>query len=229
MTPARFARINRVLDLRQPDLHVVVENVHKPHNLAAIARSCDAVGALNVHAVSKNERMTVSQKAAMGTGKWLVLHHHSRSQDAFSVLKTQNVQLVAVSPTTRACDYRDLDYTIPTALVVGTELDGLRDDTIDACDHQVVIPMQGMVASLNVSVACALVLFEVQRQRQMAGLYAHPSINHEWRAQLLFQMCHPALADYCQRHQLDYPSLDNNGRVLGDLDVPSVKEKQSRV
>ena len=141
MTPARFERINRVLDRRQPDLHVVVENVHKPHNLAAIARSCDAVGALNIHAVSRKPHIRMGQKAAMGTGKWLVLHQHNNTRDPLTALRQSGVQLVAVSPGDSARDFRELDYTRPTALVVGTELDGLSQEAVGICDEEVLIPM----------------------------------------------------------------------------------------
>ena len=70
-----------------------------------------------------------------------------------------------------ATDYRELDYTVPTALVVGTELFGVSEAGPGLSDQQVMIPMKGMTQSLNVSVACAIVLYEAMRQREAAGLY----------------------------------------------------------
>ena len=110
-----------------------------------------------------------------------------------------------------AIDYRDVDYTRPIALVLGTELFGVSDTTLSYVDQQISIPMMGVTQSLNVSVACAIVLYEAQRQRQQAGMYDKRRLDDSTYARQRFEWLHPVLTDYCKRHGLEYPSLDENG------------------
>jgi len=108
-------------------------------------------------------------------------------------------------------DYRDVDYSQPIALVLGTELFGVSETTLSFVDQQISIPMMGVAQSLNVSVACAVVLYEAQRQRHMAGMYDHCRLDKKILAQQRFEWLHPVLADYCQRHELKYPALNESG------------------
>ncbi len=221
MTPERFARIRQVLSLRQPDLTVVMENVHKPHNLAAIARSCDAVGAMEVHCISAEENsLVLSQKSASGSSKWVDVHVHQTLEHCLDGLGARGLQRLSLTIDESAADYRELDYTGPTALVVGAELDGLTPAAVAACDRSVYIPMQGMVDSLNVSVATALVLFEARRQRERNGQYRESSLPPDAFAKRLFEWTQPVVAEYCQRHGLDYPALNEDGDIDGPLPVP---------
>jgi len=96
-------------------------------------------------------------------------------------------------------------------LVLGSELFGVSDQTLSYVDQQINIPMMGVTQSLNVSVACAIVLYEAQRQRRDAGMYDHCRLDDETLCQQRFEWLHPVLADYCQRHGLDYPALDESG------------------
>jgi tRNA (guanosine-2'-O-)-methyltransferase len=109
MTPSRFRKIKQVLARRQPDLTVVMDKVHKPHNLAAIARSCDAVGVLSLHAVTDQTEIHLRQKAAMGAGHWLTVIRHERVENALEALKASGHQIVAAVAGEDAKDYRDID------------------------------------------------------------------------------------------------------------------------
>lgn len=221
MTPERYARIRQVLSLRQPDLTVVMENVHKPHNLAAIARSCDAVGAMDVHCVSaEDSTLELSQKSASGSSKWVDVHVHHSLDKCLGDLGAAGMQRLSLTIDATASDYRELDYTVPTALVVGAELDGLTEAAVAACDRSVYIPMQGMVDSLNVSVATALVLFEARRQRENSGHYQSSRLEPDLFAKTLFEWTQPVVAEYCQRHGLDYPALTEDGDIDGPLPKP---------
>lgn len=181
MTPARERRIRETLKRRQPDLTVVMDRVHKPHNLAAIARTCDAVGVLELHAVPLPDGGTRLRrdKAASGAGKWLPLHRHADIQSAYAHLRKRGMRLYAAHESPGAVDFRSIDYTLPTAVVVGAELDGISDAAVAAADGTVSVPMLGMTRSLNVSVATAIILYEAQRQRQAAGLYDAPRLSEE--------------------------------------------------
>ncbi|MCB1739588.1 MAG: tRNA (guanosine(18)-2'-O)-methyltransferase TrmH [Gammaproteobacteria bacterium] len=217
MTPERFQRLQSVLRRRQPDLTVLMDNVHKPHNFAAIVRSCDAVGVFEAHAVWPKPRLRLGHNAAGGVARWVRIQNHARIDTACDVLKQRGMQIVAAHFSARSVDYRSLDYTRPTALLMGAELDGVSEMGAELADHHAVIPMLGMVASLNVSVATATLLFEAQRQREKAGLYADCRLEASLYVRTLFEWAHPRIASWCQRHGRDYPPLDENGDPVGDF------------
>jgi tRNA (guanosine-2'-O-)-methyltransferase len=104
--------------------------------------------------------------------------------------------------------------------VLGTELFGVSDTTLSFLDQQISIPMMGVSQSLNVSVACAIVLYEAQRQRQAAGMYGHCRLDEENPARQRFEWLHPVLADYCQRHGLGCPALDESGDLAEPMPKP---------
>lgn len=219
MTPERFDKIQQLLAYRQHDLTVLMDNVHKPHNLAAIARSCDAVGVLDVHAVYQRERIRLAQSsAAMGCSKWLQLHTYPDISDAYQQFREQGMQILTAHLDERAKPFREIDYTRPTAIVVGAELNGLSDQSVNAADGSIIIPMQGMTQSLNVSVATALILFEAQRQRENAGFYQQCRLPTEMHQRLLFEWTHPQVAQYCRKHKLRYPLMNEDGDIIENLD-----------
>lgn len=160
MTPERLAIIKKSLDMRQTDLTVVMENVRKPHNLAAVARTLEAVGGLEIHAITELTSIRLTQMSAGGSKKWIKVHKHPSTEQGLNYLKQQGFQIVATSLGENSKDYRELDYTRPTAILVGEELEGISEQAIQMADDNISIPMIGMVQSLNVSVASALVLYE---------------------------------------------------------------------
>ena len=172
MTPERKQRIIDTARRRQPDLTVFMERVHKPHNLAAVLRTCDAVGVMHAHAVPGDQGLPVLNNTAQGAQRWVGLTRHPDTQIGLGELKRNGFACVAAHFSDRAIDFRAVDYTRPTAIVLGTEKFGISDEAADACDEHIVIPMHGMTQSLNVSVAAAVILYEAQRQREAAGLYA---------------------------------------------------------
>ena len=218
MTPERFARISAMLANRQPDLTVCLEGVHKPHNLSAIVRTCDAVGVSDVHAVwlePGSRKLAGSQ--ASGSQNWVRLHHHDNVEAAVAALRGQKMQILVTHLSPQAVDFRDIDYTRPTAILLGQERDGVTEQALALADAHIIIPMVGMVQSLNVSVANALVLYEAMRQRQQAGMYGGPCRLPETEQQrILFEGGHPVLAKICRRKGLPYPPLDEQGQIAAD-------------
>ncbi|MCX7802612.1 MAG: tRNA (guanosine(18)-2'-O)-methyltransferase TrmH [Meiothermus ruber] len=184
MTPERLARIRAVLNKRQPDLTVLMERVHKPHNFSAILRSCDAVGVLEAHAIPAKQGIPNLEEAeglslegktfnetSGSAAKWVGLQLHADTASAFAHLKARGFQVLAAHFSERAVDYRQADYTRPTCILLGTEKWGVSPEAAELADAHILIPMVGMVQSLNVSVAAAVILFEAQRQRLQAGFY----------------------------------------------------------
>lgn len=214
MTGRRRDRIERVLSSRQPDLTVLAERLHKPRNFSAIVRTCDAVGIGEVHAVPGDDGLSMHWKTSQGAEKWVRVRPHDSLPEAVDHLKADGYQLVAAHPDEDAEDYREVDFTRPTALVVGTELFGVSEEALRFADRRVMIPMRGMTASLNVSVACAILLYEALRQRDAAGLYDRRRLpDDEWQ-RLRFEWMHPTLTRYCQERGMTYPELDEEGEVV---------------
>jgi len=214
MTPERLERINMMLDHRQPDLTVCMEGVHKSHNLAAVVRTADAIGVSDVHAIWKSEEMEVRGGSAAGSQNWIDVHNYSSTKDAIEVLKKQGMQVLVTNLSDTAVDFREIDYTKPTAIILGQEKFGASDIALEMADQDIVIPMVGMVQSLNVSVACSVVLYEAQRQRQLAGMYNTPSIDENRRQRFLFEGGHPIFAEACKRKGLPYPTIDEEGQII---------------
>jgi len=175
----REARIDQVLGRRQPDLTVVLEDVHDPHNAAAVLRSCDATGVLEIHTVHEHESDPArrpSRAASSSAAKWVPVVRHGGIAACYSALREQGMQIVATALTDESVDLYDVDFTRPTAIVMGNEHRGLTSAAIAGADLTVRIPMSGMVESLNISVATAVTLFEAFRQRRVAGLYDAPQL-----------------------------------------------------
>ena len=214
MTPERLERINKMLDHRQPDLTVCMEGVHKSHNLAAVVRTADAIGVSDVHAIWKSDEMEVRGGSAAGSQNWIDVHNYSKTKDAIDTLKKQGMQVLVTNLSESAVDFREIDYTKPTAIILGQEKFGASDIALEMADQDIMIPMVGMVQSLNVSVACSVVLYEAQRQRQLAGMYNKPSIDENRRQRFLFEGGHPIFAEACKRKGLPYPTIGEEGQII---------------
>ena len=219
LLPRRFERLKAVLDGRMANLTVLLEHVEKPHNLSAILRSCDAVGALEAHAVSLQGRLRTFNSTAQGSQKWVPLHDHPSTEDAVQQLKARGFKLYGTHLGVNAKDYRDCDFTGPTAFVLGAEKWGLSDTARDLMDEAVYIPMTGMVQSLNVSVAAATLLFEAVRQRQAAGLIPTEGegLSPELFEQTLFEWAYPQVARWCRDTGRPYLNLSPEGELLEEL------------
>ncbi len=198
---------------RQPDLTVVMDNVNKAHNLSAIIRSCDCVGIGEIHAISYRKSIYTEQNAAAGTSKWITMNLYPDVESAYEKLSTSGMQIIVATNGEKCEDFRSVDYTLPTALVVGAEWDGISEKAIKGADHAITIPMLGMGESLNVSVATAVILFEAQRQRSLKGMYNQPLLKPETLEKMLFELAYPRLSRELREKELPYPPLDEQGHL----------------
>ncbi|WP_339390882.1 tRNA (guanosine(18)-2'-O)-methyltransferase TrmH [Crocosphaera watsonii] len=212
--PRRYHRIKQVLEKRQPDLTVLTEDVHKPHNLSAIIRTCDAVGILDVHSINTTDEFPTFSQVSQGSDKWTFLHTHPDIKTAITYLKSKKINIYAAHFTEKSLDYRDIDYTQPTAILLGAEKWGVSEEAANLVDGNIIIPMLGMVESLNVSVAAAVILFEAQRQRLAGKMYDTSRLDPERYHKILFEWSYPTLAIEYQKNGKNYPSLGENGEIL---------------
>ena len=188
-TSRRLARMRRVLERRQDDLCVVIENVHDPHNASAILRTCDAMGVGSVVLLYTEEVFPDISSGVSGyTRKWTSLRHFDDAAVCLATLRSEGFRVLAthLAPDTPA--HTGIDWTAATAVVFGNEQRGCSPDVIAAADGAVQVPMLGMAESLNVSVAAGVILAEARRQRQRAGMYrphwsrAKDAIWRDWLA-----------------------------------------------
>ena len=214
MNPARFSRLRRALTRRQPDLTVLMDRVNKSHNFSAILRNCDAVGVLEVHVVPPEDGLDIHHGTSAGTKKWVSVCRHPDVSTAVTHLKEKGFTVIAAHPSPDSIDYRAVDYTVPTAIVMGAELHGVSADGLRLADSHVSIPMSGMVHSLNVSVATSLLLFEAMRQRQAAGMYEESRLDPEDFERRLFEWAYPSIASGRRSAGRAYPALTDDGDIV---------------
>jgi tRNA (guanosine-2'-O-)-methyltransferase len=175
----RSAKLERTLAQRQPGLVVVLENIHDPHNVAAILRSCDAVGVLRVamlYTIEQMPKLGNSPTAASGVMKWLEFEKYSSVKECYDTLHNDGLQILATKLDPGAKQLYQHDLSLPTAIVLGNEHRGISEEAAKQADGLLYIPMMGMAESVNVSVAAAVCLFESLRQRQAKQMYDQPQL-----------------------------------------------------
>jgi len=183
----RLERIDTILRYKQPDLQLFCDNVHSSRNFSAILRSCDGAGVLYLTYTTEDDcQVRIHKTITQGAHRWVERNHISTDKkcDLFKAKQTEGYQIVVTHLDEKARSFREIDYTKPTLIVVGNEKEGVSGEIIAMADHTVVIPMKGMVQSLNVSVATALVLYEAQRQREENKMYDTPCIDAGERERL---------------------------------------------
>lgn len=174
----RMARIRDVLRKRQPDLTVVMENIHDPHNVSAVLRSCDAVGVMRVQLLYNLEKFPrIGKKSSSSANKWLTWNKFTTVDECYAALRAEGYAIYATHLSNEAASLYELDLTKKVALVFGNEHRGVSDEAAARADGNFTIPMAGMIQSLNVSVACAVSLYEAMRQRLARGAYDAPKCS----------------------------------------------------
>ncbi len=165
-TEKRAGKVERVLSFRQPDLHIVLEEVTNTHNASAVVRTCDAAGILYVDIISSDKNpFPVNKAISTRAEKWLHFTYYSSTRTCLKKLKKQGFKIVATQLGDKSLLYTDLDYTQPMALIFGNESGGISDQALELADYVVKIPMFGMAQSLNLSVSVGIILYEAIRQR----------------------------------------------------------------
>ncbi|MCS7036561.1 MAG: RNA methyltransferase [Saprospiraceae bacterium] len=176
MNPSRERRIREVIRRSQPDLTVVLENVHDPLNISAVMRSCDAVGVREIFVVYterflQQRHLKLGKKTSGGAFKWIDVYVFEDLGECFRRVRERYGRILSTHLGEQSVSLYDLDLTQPAALVFGNEDDGLSPEAVAMADGNFIIPHAGFTESLNVSVACAVSLFEARRQRALAGYY----------------------------------------------------------
>lgn len=184
ITERRKAKMEQVLRWRQKDLTLVLANIHDPHNVSAIYRSCDAFGIAAVHLYYSDTAFpTLGNKTSASARKWVQTIRHHTVDELHAALPAHQILVTSCSPESRPM--ATYDFTRPTAIVMGNEHSGPPAELQGIMDGELYIPMYGMIQSFNVSVAAAILLAEACRQRVAAGMYDRPSYTPEEYRELL--------------------------------------------
>lgn len=189
MTNERRRRIEAVLSKRQNDLTVVLENVFDPHNISAVMRSCDAVGIQEIYVLNTKipRHKKWGARSSSSAAKWLTIHQFDTAEECFIQLRKKYSSILTTHLSSDAVSLYQLDLSKPTALVFGNEHSGVSDEIRALADGNFLIPQVGMIRSLNISVACAVSLYEAFRQKQNAGHYDQQKLNGEEYSTLIHQ------------------------------------------
>lgn len=171
-TEKRIEKIKWVLSKRQPSFHIVIENIHDPHNVSAIFRTCDAAGIPKVSLLYNVEKFPkIGKKSSASAYKWVERYKYKSVDECYTKLREQKFIIYASSLNSDAKSLYELDFTKRTAIVFGNEHRGLSREAEEFADEKFFIPMFGMVQSLNVSVSAAITIYEALRQRSLSGKY----------------------------------------------------------
>ncbi len=183
----RKARIDEILRRKQPDLQIFLDDVYSSQNNSAILRSADAVGVLSLYYSNRDDLdVKIHKTITQGAHRWVGRERVDYDQrvDMIKSKRSEGMQVIVTALDDHAVSFREVDFTKPTLLVVGNEKEGVSQEVIALADQTIIIPMMGMVQSLNVSVATAITLYEAQRQREEAGMYAQSRLSEEEIAEI---------------------------------------------
>ena len=179
MTSERTDRLTSVLNKRQDDITVVLENVYDPHNISAVMRTCDAVGVQEIFILNTKipRHKKWGAKSSSSAAKWLTVHQFDDAGQCFSSLRKRYSSILTTYLGNDSIGLHQLDLTKSIALVFGNEHSGVSDEIRQLADGNFVIPQAGIIRSLNISVACAVTLYEAYRQKILAGHYEHKKLD----------------------------------------------------
>lgn len=180
LTERRLNRLKKALLQRQLNLGVAIENVHDPHNVSAIFRTCDAVGVPKVSLIYTEEKFPkISKITSASALKWVEKQKYQSVNECFDEYRKEGFKIFSSLLDENSVNLYDIDFTEKCLVVFGNENRGISGEVVEQSDETFYIPMHGMVQSLNVSVAAAVTLYEIQRQRVLKGMYENTSLSED--------------------------------------------------
>ena len=187
MTDERRIKVDKLLNYRQNDFTVILENVFDPHNIAAVMRSCEAVGMMEIYIIKSilPTHKRWNDRSSASANKWLMVHTFEDVASCFEEVKKKYKNIFCTHLNEDAKSLYDLTLSEPTALVFGNEREGVSDEALSYCTGNFIIPQVGIIQSLNISVACAVSIYEAYRQKERAGHFLEKKITENEQKTLL--------------------------------------------
>jgi tRNA (guanosine-2'-O-)-methyltransferase len=178
LTEKRLNKIKNAVTQRQFTLGVALENIHDPHNVSAIFRTCDAVGVPKVSLIYSLEKYPkISKVTSASAFKWVDKERFTSTKECFEKYRKDGFKIYTSLLDEKSISLYDINLSEKCLIVLGNEHRGVSDEAVKYSDQTFYIPMRGMVQSLNVSVAAAVALYEAQRQRLIKGMYENTSLD----------------------------------------------------
>jgi len=198
LTPKREETFKRVVEKRQPNLTVILENVHDHHNIGAVLRSCDSVGIMEIYVLYTEthlgkDHLTLGKRSSSGARRWVDVRFYKDMKACFEAIRAKYDYIFATHISEEAKSLYDLDLTQSTALLFGNEHSVISEEAMAYTDGNFIIPQVGMTQSINISVACAVSIYEAYRQREAKGFYGDSSPLDAQQQSDLFEL-------YKERH-----------------------------
>ncbi|MBQ8366558.1 MAG: RNA methyltransferase [Alistipes sp.] len=195
ITEERREVLNRTVASRTHYMRILTENMFHPQNASAIMRHCEAFGIQQIHTVEDRCKFDPSVNIVRGTEKWVDVEHHETTAEALAALKAEGYRIVATTPHRCSVTPETFDVTKGKfVLVFGTEHAGISDEVIAAADDFLMIPMCGMVESLNVSASAAILIYMLsERIRQQVDDW---QLNDYERLKLLTRWTMSSVRDF---------------------------------
>jgi tRNA (guanosine-2'-O-)-methyltransferase len=181
MTPERRQRLLSVLNKRRADITLILENVSDPHNISAVMRTCDAVGVQEIFVLNTRipRHKKWGAKSSSSASKWLTVHQFSDVESCLEIVRSKYARILTTHLSGDAVSLHNISFLEPIGLVFGNEHDGVSEELRSRADGNFIIPQVGVIRSLNISVACAVTLYEAFRQKSFAGQYEKRSLPDE--------------------------------------------------
>ena len=195
LTEERKEVLRRTLAQRTHYMRIMTENMFHPQNASAIMRHCEAFGIQQIHTVEDRCKFDPSVNIVRGTQKWVDVEHHDTTAEALKALKSEGYRIIATTPHRCSSTPETFDVTKGKfALVFGTEHAGISEEVIEAADEFLMIPMCGMVESLNVSASAAILIYMLsQRIREQVDDW---QLTDEEQLRLLTRWTMSSVRDY---------------------------------
>ena len=186
----RYDRICEVLEQRTNHLTIILEDLHKSHNANAVLRSCDGFGIQDVHIIENRNEFDKESTVSIGAHNWLTLHRYNQESVnnidvCFRNLRDKGYKIIATTPHERDSNIDQLEISQKTALIFGSELEGISDEALDKADGFVKIPMYGFSESFNISVSAAICMYELSKQ--IRSINSSWQLDEEYKLKLRYQ------------------------------------------
>lgn len=191
VTEHKKERFAQVLNKRTRYVTLILEDIYQHHNASAIVRTCEIFGVQDLHVIEKQNIFKPRSTIAMGSAKWLDLHHYKETKTCIETLKKNGYRIVATKPDQDARSLFDITLDTKLALMFGTEGPGLTPEALDMADEFVTVPMYGFTESFNVSVSAALCMQRIITDLHASSIDWHLSeaekldLAHRWLHTLL--------------------------------------------
>lgn len=175
--------IDRVLEKRTRHVTLVFEDIDKPHNVSAVLRTAECLGIQDLHFIKNKNTYTVNKRIVHGAAKWVTMHHHSNQSNnidaCYENLRANGYRIYATSVHENSKSIYDLEPDVKTAIVFGTEANGISEEAGKKADSFVHIPMSGFTESFNLSVSATICLTVLKGEKEK-----WPPISEEEKLEL---------------------------------------------